>query len=72
VRERTKVLRASIKNVNRQPQEIGGWGGESQNAPDTWEVRNSKDSKGGNYLKCLTVGRGNLQSPPQAGRQDIK
>jgi hypothetical protein len=25
VKERTESLRASIKNVNRQPQEIGGW-----------------------------------------------
>jgi hypothetical protein len=43
-------MRASRKNANRQPQEIGGvcvWGGglsPPRNAPETWEVR---DSKGG-------------------------
>jgi hypothetical protein len=26
VREKTEALRASRKNVNRQSQEIGGWG----------------------------------------------
>ena len=36
------------KNVNRQPQKIGGWGPHHhQNAPETWEVRDSQDSKGG-------------------------
>jgi hypothetical protein len=25
VREKTEALRASRKNVNRQPQEVGGW-----------------------------------------------
>jgi hypothetical protein len=43
-------LRANIrKNGNRQPREVGGWGGGMtlQNAPETWEVRNSQDSKGG-------------------------
>jgi hypothetical protein len=36
--ERTEALRASGKNGNRQPLEIGGWG-ILQNAPETWEVR---------------------------------
>ena len=43
-------LRANIrKNGNRQPREVGGWGGGMtlQNAPETWEVRDSQDSKGG-------------------------
>ena len=37
---------ASRKNGNRQPREIGDWG-TLQNAPETWEVRDSQDSKGG-------------------------
>jgi hypothetical protein len=41
-----KGLRTSRKNGNKQPQEIGGWG-TIQNAPETWEVRDSHDSKGG-------------------------
>jgi hypothetical protein len=47
-------------------------GGTLQNVPETWEVRDSQDSKGGNLDETLTVGRGNLESPPPAGRQDIK
>jgi hypothetical protein len=41
-------LRVSRKNVNRQPQAIGGWE-DPQNTPDTWEVRDSQDSKGGTF-----------------------
>jgi hypothetical protein len=44
--ERTKALRDSRKNGNSQPQEVGG-GGPLQNVTETWEVRNSQDSKGG-------------------------
>jgi hypothetical protein len=42
--KRTEALRASRKNGNRQPREIGDWG-TLQNAPETWEVRDSQDSK---------------------------
>jgi hypothetical protein len=37
---------ASRKNVHRQSQEIEG-GGTPRNAPETWEVRDYQDSKGG-------------------------
>jgi hypothetical protein len=37
-------MRSSRKNGNRQLQEVGGT---LQNAPETWEVRDSQDSKGG-------------------------
>ena len=41
-------LRASRKNGNKQPQEIGGLGmGSPQNVPETWEGKDSQDSKGG-------------------------
>ena len=43
VRERTEAIKARRKNVNRQPQEIGGWW-EPQNAPEMREVRDSQDS----------------------------
>ena len=39
-------MKISKKNGNRQLQEIGGWG-TPKNAPETWEVRDSQDSKGG-------------------------
>jgi hypothetical protein len=69
-----KGLGASRKNGNRQSQEIEGWG-TLQNAPETWEVRDSQESKGGTLnempysrerelieggIKCPTVERGNL------------
>ena len=41
-------MRASRKNGNREPQEIGGWR-DPQNAPETGEVRDSQDSKGGTF-----------------------
>ena len=37
-------LRASRKNGNMQPREVGGWG-TLQNVPETWEVRDSQNSK---------------------------
>jgi hypothetical protein len=48
VREKVEAPRASGKSGNRQPQEIGENRKSltSQNAPETWEVRDSKDSKG--------------------------
>jgi hypothetical protein len=39
--KRTEALRASRKNENRQPQEVGGWG-TLQNVPKMWEVRDSQ------------------------------
>jgi hypothetical protein len=39
---RTEFLRASRKNGNRQPWEVGG--GTLQNAPEAWEVRDSQNS----------------------------
>jgi hypothetical protein len=39
--KRTEALRASRKNGNRQPQEIAGCVGALQNAPETWEVRDT-------------------------------
>jgi hypothetical protein len=41
----TEALRTNRQNVNRQPQEIVGWE-DPQNAPETWEVRESQASKG--------------------------
>jgi hypothetical protein len=37
---RTEALKASTKNGNRQPQEVGG-GRTLQNVPEIWEVRDS-------------------------------
>ena len=48
-------MRASRKNGNRQSQEVGGWGeSELQSAPETCEVRNIQDSKGGSRERELT------------------
>jgi hypothetical protein len=46
VREKTETPRASRKNGNRQLQKLRGWG-TLQNAPETWEVRDSQNSKEG-------------------------
>ena len=43
---RIEALRAIRENENRQPQEVGCWV-TLQNVPETWEVRDSQDSKGG-------------------------
>jgi hypothetical protein len=41
----TEALKVSRKNINRQSQEIENWGDPPpQNAPETWEVRDSKES----------------------------
>jgi hypothetical protein len=45
VEESTEAPRASRKNVNRKPQEVGGRS-TLKNEPKTWEVRDSQDSKG--------------------------
>ena len=57
-----EVLKASRKNVNRQPQEIGVWG-TPENAPETWEVRDSKDSKGGTSDERVNSKEGELIKP---------
>ena len=45
---RTEALRVSRRNGKSQPQEVGdGW--TLQNVPETWEVRDSQDSKGGTF-----------------------
>jgi hypothetical protein len=46
MRKKIEALRANRKNGNRKPQEVGGWG-TLQDVPETWEVRDSEDSKGG-------------------------
>jgi hypothetical protein len=51
--KRTEALRASRKNINRKTQEIGGWGYPPPNAPETWEVQDSQDSKGGTFDEKL-------------------
>ena len=44
--DRREALRASRKNRNRKSKKVGGWG-TLNNVPETWEVRDSQDSKGG-------------------------
>ena len=41
----TEALKARRRNGNWQPQEIRDWG-IHQNAPETWKVRDSQESKG--------------------------
>jgi hypothetical protein len=55
-------LRTSRKNGNRQPQEVGGWGA-LQNVPETWEVRDSQDSKGGTLDETTYSGERDLVDP---------
>jgi len=43
---RTEALKDCRKNGNRQLQEVGGEG-TLENVPETWEVRDFQDSKGG-------------------------
>ena len=58
----TEALKASRKNINRKPQEMGGWG-TLQNAPETWEVRDSQDSKGGTLDEMPDSREGELIEP---------
>jgi hypothetical protein len=54
---------ASRKNINRKPQEIRGCGDthtHPPNAPETWEVRDSQDSKGGT-----------LDEPPNSREREL-
>ena len=60
--ERTEALRASRKNGNRQPQEVGGWGN-LQSVLETWQVRDSQDSKGGTLDEMSYSGERELVEP---------
>jgi hypothetical protein len=60
--ERSEALRVSRKNGNRQPWEVGGRG-TLQNAPETWEVRDSQDSKRRTLDKMLYSGERELVEP---------
>jgi hypothetical protein len=66
---RREALRASRKNRNWQPQEVGG-GRTLQNVPETWEVRDSQDSKGGTLAEMLdSRGLIELTSSRKTGHQ---
>jgi hypothetical protein len=54
-----KSLRASRKNGNMQPREVGVWG-TIKNVPETWEVRDSQGSK-----------RGTLDEMPYIGEREL-
>ena len=62
VGKRTEILSARRKNGNRQPQELGGWGN-PQNVLDTWEVRDSQDSKAGTLEEMPYIGEKKLVKP---------
>jgi len=55
----TEALSASQKNRSKQPQEVGGWR-ILQNVPETWEVRDSQDSK-----------RGTIDEMPYSGKRKL-
>jgi hypothetical protein len=50
VRERTEALKASRKNVNKQPQEIGGWWNLPESTRDLGDERLS--GLKGSDLRC--------------------
>ena len=58
--KRTEALRASRKNGKCQPQEIGET---LQNALETWEVRDSQDSKGGTLDEMPNSREWDLKEP---------
>ena len=66
---RTEALRASRRNGNRQPQEIGG-GGILQNVPHTWKVRESQDSRGGILDEMPHSGDRELVEPSPSRKTD--
>jgi hypothetical protein len=68
--QRTEALRASRKNGNRQLQEVGN-GGTLQNVSETWDVRESQESKDSSLIKCSTVskGRAHLQKKHRASSE---
>jgi hypothetical protein len=69
--KRTEALRASRKNGNRQPWAVGGVG-TLQNVPETWEVGDSQDSKGGTLDEMSYSGGRKLVEPTssrKAGHQ---
>jgi len=58
----SEAPRASSRSGNVQSQEAGG-GRTLQNAPETWEMRESQDSKGGTLDKMPNSGeRGRVES----------
>jgi hypothetical protein len=62
--KRTEFLRTSRKSENRQPQEIGDWGNPPPwIPPETWEVRDSQDSKGGTLDEMLDSSERGLIEP---------
>jgi hypothetical protein len=46
--------------------------GTLENAPETWEVRDSQDSKAGTLDEMPYIREKELKSPPPVRRQDIK
>ena len=60
-------MRASRKKGNRQPRKIGGWG-TLHNQPETWEVRDTQDSKGG-ILGKMTDSRERELTEPTSSRK---
>jgi hypothetical protein len=57
-----KSLRASRKNGNMQPREMGG-GGTLQNVPESWDLRDSQDSKRRNLDEIPYIGERELVEP---------
>jgi hypothetical protein len=55
----------------RQPQEIRGWG-TLQNTPETWQVRDSQESKGGTLDETPNSRERELIEPTPAGRLQVK
>jgi hypothetical protein len=69
--ERTEALRARRKNGNRQPREAGGRE-TLQNVPETREMRDTQDSKGGTLDEMPYSGERELVEPTsnrKAGHQ---
>jgi hypothetical protein len=73
VEKKNEALRASRNNGNRQPQEVGGWvgagGAPLQNIIETWEVKDSQDSKGGTLDEMHCSGERKLV---ELSRQSVK
>jgi hypothetical protein len=67
-RDSTEALRASRKNGNRQPGEVGV-GGTLQIVADTWEVRESQESKGGTLDEMSYSGERESTSSRKTGHQ---
>jgi hypothetical protein len=68
----TEAMRASRKNRNRQPGDIGGWGQQGvtpQNVPETWEVRDSKNSNEGTLDEMPYSGERELVEPTSSRKR---